>query len=39
MAYLLKVFPGFEVHIDSVRLSLQGDVKLGIPPAQLSDYY
>ncbi|OBT39263.1 hypothetical protein VE00_10171 [Pseudogymnoascus sp. WSF 3629] len=28
MAYLLKMFPGFEIHIDSVRLSLQGDVKL-----------
>jgi hypothetical protein len=36
MTYLLDTLPTCELHIDSVRLSLQGDVKLGIPPIPLS---
>ncbi|KAF8852950.1 hypothetical protein BDZ45DRAFT_762790 [Acephala macrosclerotiorum] len=32
MTYLLDTLPTCELHIDSVRLSLQGDVKLGMPP-------
>ena len=31
MTYLLDTLPTCELHIDSVRLSLQGDVKLGMP--------
>jgi hypothetical protein len=31
MTYLLSVFPTGEIHVDSVRLSLHGDVKLGMP--------
>lgn len=31
MTYLLQTLPTCELHIDSVRLSLQGDVKLGMP--------
>ncbi|PMD55312.1 uncharacterized protein K444DRAFT_483653, partial [Hyaloscypha bicolor E] len=29
MTYLLNTVPACELHIDSVRLSLQGDIKLG----------
>ena len=32
MSYLLDTVPTCELYIDSVRLSLQGDVKLGMPP-------
>jgi hypothetical protein len=32
MTYLLDTLPTCELHIDSVRLSLQGDVKLGMLP-------
>jgi hypothetical protein len=35
MTYLLDTLPMCELHIDSVRLSLQGDVKLGMPPIPL----
>ena len=31
MTYLLDTLPACELHIDSVRLSIQGDVKLGTP--------
>ncbi|KAH8674848.1 hypothetical protein BGZ60DRAFT_372764, partial [Tricladium varicosporioides] len=32
MTYLLDTLPVCELYIDSVRLSLQGSVKLGMPP-------
>ena len=32
MTYLLDIVLTCELYIDSVRLSLQGDVKLGMPP-------
>jgi hypothetical protein len=32
MTYLLDTVPNCELYIDSVRLSLHGDVKLGMPP-------
>jgi hypothetical protein len=31
MTYLLDTLPTYELYIDSVRLSLQGNIKLGIP--------
>jgi hypothetical protein len=36
MTYLLDTMPTCELYIDSVRLSLQGDVKLGMPPILFS---
>ncbi|KFZ04248.1 hypothetical protein V502_10296 [Pseudogymnoascus sp. VKM F-4520 (FW-2644)] len=36
MTYLMSTLPVSEISIDSVRLSLQGDVKLGTPFIQLS---
>lgn len=36
MSYLLSTLPASEISIESVRLSLQGDVKLGMPLIQLS---
>ncbi|KFY02005.1 hypothetical protein V490_00688 [Pseudogymnoascus sp. VKM F-3557] len=36
MTYVLTTLPASEISIESVRLSLQGDVKLGMPPIQLS---
>src|SRR5580700_2367714 len=36
MTYLLDTVPTCGLHIDSVRLSLQGGVKLGMPPILLS---
>jgi hypothetical protein len=36
MTYLLNTMPTCELHIDSVRLSLQGDVKLGMTNPLLS---
>lgn len=34
MAYLLDTLPNCEIHIDSVRLSLGGNVKLSMPHAR-----
>jgi hypothetical protein len=36
MNYLLGTVPSCDLYIDSVRLLLQGDVKLGVPPIILS---
>lgn len=36
MTYFLSTLPASEISIESVRLSLQGDVKLGMPFIQLS---
>lgn len=36
MTYFLSKLPASEISIESVRLSLQGDVKLGMPFIQLS---
>jgi hypothetical protein len=36
MTYLLDTVPTCELHIDSVRLSLQGDVKLSMPSVLFS---
>jgi len=32
MTYLLDNFPTYELHFDSVRVTIQGDVKLGMLP-------
>jgi hypothetical protein len=32
ITYLQDAVPTYELHIDSVRLTLQGDIKLSMPP-------
>jgi hypothetical protein len=32
MTYLLDALPNYKMHINSVKISLGGDVKLGMPP-------